>query len=213
MIRVLLVDDHPIVRAGYARLLELDDNIKVVAEAACAITGYIAFLQHLPDVTITDISMPNLSGLELLRKIKLRDPSAKVLMSSMHDSHALIHSALEGGAMGFVTKNSPPDNLAVGVKSVYNEQPYLSDDIALDQFNKKANEEADRISQLSLRELEIWRLIAQGCTPSECADRLNISLKTVANNQTQIKEKLAVSNTAALVHMAQRHRLIDQHVG
>ena len=72
MIRVLLVDDHPVVRAGYARLLELDDNIKVVAEAACAITGYIAFLQHLPDVTITDISMPNLSGLELLRKIKLR---------------------------------------------------------------------------------------------------------------------------------------------
>jgi DNA-binding NarL/FixJ family response regulator len=212
MIRVLLVDDHPVVRAGYARLLELDDSIKVVAEATCAITGYIAFLQHLPDVTITDISMPNLSGLELLRKIKLRSPDAKVLVSSMYDSHALIRSALEGGAMGFVTKNSPPDNLVTGVKAVYNEHHYLSDDIVLNQFGKTADEEADRISQLSLRELEIWRLLAQGCTPAECAERLNISLKTVANNQTLIKEKLAVNSTASLVHMAQRHRLIDQHI-
>lgn len=211
MIRVLLVDDHPVVRAGYARLLELDSHITVVAEAACAITGYIAFLQHLPDVTITDISMPNLSGLELLRKIKQRAPSAKVLMSSMYDSHTLIRSALEGGANGFVTKNSSPDNLAVGVKAAYNEQQYLSDDIALNQFAHVADVEADRISQLSLREMEIWRLLAQGCTPAECAERLNISLKTVANNQTQIKEKLAVSNTAALVHLAQRHQLIDRH--
>jgi DNA-binding NarL/FixJ family response regulator len=212
MIRVLLVDDHPVVRAGYARLLELDDGIKVVAEAACAISGYIAFLQHRPDVTITDISMPHLSGLELLRKIKQRDPAAKVLMSSMYDSHTLIRSALDGGATGFVTKNSPPDNLIVGVKAAYNERQYLSDDIALSHFGKTADEEADRISQLSLRELEIWRLLAQGCTAAECAERLNISLKTVANNQTQIKEKLAVINTAALVHMAQRHRLIDQYV-
>jgi DNA-binding NarL/FixJ family response regulator len=212
MIRVLLVDDHPVVRAGYARLLELDDGIKVVAEAACAISGYIAFLQYRPDVTITDISMPHLSGLELLRKIKQRDPAAKVLMSSMYDSHTLIRSALDGGATGFVTKNSPPDNLIVGVKAAYNERQYLSDDIALSHFGKTADEEADRISQLSLRELEIWRLLAQGCTAAECAERLNISLKTVANNQTQIKEKLAVINTAALVHMAQRHQLIDQYV-
>jgi DNA-binding NarL/FixJ family response regulator len=212
MIRVLLVDDHPVVRAGYARLLELDSQITVVAEAACAITGYIAYLQYLPDVTITDISMPHLSGLELLRKIKQRDPSAKVLMSSMYDSHSLIRSALDGGATGFVTKNSPPDNLATGVKAAYNGRQYLSDDIALNQFAQAADDEAERISQLSLRELEIWRLLAQGCSPAECSERLNISLKTVANNQSQIKEKLAVNTTAALVHLAQRHQLIDQHI-
>lgn len=210
MIRVLLVDDHPVVRAGYARFLELDGGIHVVAEAACAITGYIAFLQHLPDVTISDISMPNVGGLELLRKIKQRDASSKVLMCSMYDSHSLIRSAFDGGADGFVTKNSTPDNLVSGVKSVYNGKRYLSDDLSLSQFNQVADDEADRIAQLSLREIEIWRLLAQGCSPAECATRLNISLKTVANNQTQIKEKLGVTNTVALVHLAQRHQLIEQ---
>lgn len=212
MIRVLLVDDHPAVRAGYARFLELDGGITVVAEAACAITGYIAFLQYLPDVTISDISMPNVGGLELLRKIKQRDASSKVLMCSMYDSPSLIRSALEGGANGFVTKHASPDNLVSGVKAVHKGGRYLSDDLSLSQFNQVADEEADRIAQLSLREMEIWRLLAQGCSPAECAERLNISLKTVANNQTQIKEKLAVTNTAALVHMAQRHQLIDQHI-
>lgn len=210
MIRVLLVDDHPVVRAGYARFLELDGGINVVAEAACAITGYIAFLQHLPDVTISDISMPNVGGLELLRKIKQRDASSKVLMCSMYDSHSLIRSALDGGADGFVTKNATPDNLVSGVKSVYSGKRYLSDDLSLNQFNQMAGDEADRIAQLSLREIEIWRLLAQGCSPAECAKRLNISLKTVSNNQTQIKEKLGVTNTVALVHLAQRYQLIEQ---
>ena len=209
MIRVLLVDDHPVVRAGYARLLSLDSEIKVIAEAECAMSGYVAFVEHAPDVTITDISMPNVSGLDLLRKIKQRDPAAKVLMSSMYDNSTLIRSALDGGATGFVTKNSSPDNLVAGVKAVYKETKYLSDDIALCPLERATDEEADRISQLSLREIEIWRLLAQGCSSIECSERLNISLKTVANNQTQIKEKLGVQNTAALVHLAQRHHVID----
>ena len=212
MIRVLLVDDHPVVRAGYARFLEQDGDITVVAEAGCATSGYISYLQHQPDVTISDISMPTVGGLELLRKIKLRHDDAKVLMCSMYDGRNLVRSALEGGAIGFVTKNSPPENLVTGVKSAYSGRRYLSDDLSLPQFNQEADDEADRIAQLSLRELEIWRLLAQGCTAAECAERLNISLKTVANNQTQIKEKLAVSNTASLVHLAQRHQLIDHYV-
>jgi DNA-binding NarL/FixJ family response regulator len=212
MIHVLLVDDHPAVRAGYARFLEQDSTITVVAEAACADSGYSAYLKHAPDVTISDISMPKVGGMELLRKIKQRNATAKVLMCSMYDGRNLVRSALEGGAIGFVTKNSPPENLVTGVKSAYCGQRYLSDDLSLNQFEQTADDESDRIAQLTLRELEIWRLLAQGCTSAECADRLNISLKTVANNQTQIKEKLAVSNTVALVHMAQRHRLIDAPV-
>ena len=212
MIRVLLVDDHPVVRAGYARFLEQDGDITVVAEAGCVTSGYISYLQHQPDVTISDISMPTVGGLDLLRKIKLRHDDAKVLMCSMYDGRNLVRSALEGGAIGFVTKNSPPENLVTGVKSAYSGRRYLSDDLSQPQFNQEADDEADRIAQLSLRELEIWRLLAQGCTAAECADRLNISLKTVANNQTQIKEKLAVNNTAALVHLAQRHQLIDHYI-
>jgi DNA-binding NarL/FixJ family response regulator len=212
MIRVLLVDDHPVVRAGYARFLEQDGDITVVAEAGCATSGYISYLQYQPDVTISDISMPTVGGLELLRKIKLRHDDAKVLMCSMYDGRNLVRSALEGGAIGFVTKNSPPENLVTGVKSAYSGRRYLSDDLSQPQLNQEADDEADRIAQLSLRELEIWRLLAQGCTAAECADRLNISLKTVANNQTQIKEKLAVNNAAALVHLAQRHQLIDHYI-
>ncbi len=210
MIRVLLVDDHPVVRAGYARFLALDNGISVVAEAACATSGYTAYSQCLPDVTISDVSMPHVGGLELLRKIKQRDASAKVLMCSMYNSHSLIRSALEGGAMGFVTKTSPPENLVTGVMAAHRGEQYLSDDLCINPFHREADDEADRIAQLSLRELEIWRLLAQGCSTNDCAERLNISLKTVANNQTQIKEKLGVNNTAALVHLAQRHQLIDQ---
>lgn len=209
MIRVLLVDDHPVVRAGYARFLEQDAEIKVVAEAGCATSGYISYLQHQPDVTISDISMPTVGGLELLRKIKLRDENAKVLMCSMYDGANLVRSALQGGAIGFVTKNSPPDNLVTGVKSAYQGCRYVSDDLSLASYDHVADDEAERIAQLSLRELEIWRLLAQGCSAAECAQRLHISLKTVANNQTQIKEKLGVTNAVALVHLAQRHQLID----
>ena len=130
MIHVLLVDDHPAVRAGYARFLEQEGGITVVAEAACADTGYSAYLQHTPDVTISDISMPHVGGMELLRKIKQRNADAKVLMCSMYDGRNLVRSALEGGAMGFVTKNSPPENLVTGVKSAYCGQRYLSDDLS-----------------------------------------------------------------------------------
>lgn len=212
MIRVLLVDDHPVVRAGYARYLEQDGDIQVIAEAGCATSGYMAYVQHQPDVTISDISMPNVGGLELLRKIKLRHANAKVVMCSMYDGNNLVRSALQGGAIGFVTKNSPPEDLVTGVKFAYRGQRYLSDDVAIRQSETATDSEAERIAQLTLRELEIWRLLAQGCSPAECAERLNISLKTVANNQTNIKEKLAVNNTAALVHLAQRHQLIDQHI-
>ncbi len=208
MIRVLLVDDHPIVRAGYARLLMQDGDIEVVADAASAEAGYAAFLDHTPDVTVSDMAMGGVGGLELLRKIKQRDAQAKVLLCSMYDSDSVVRAALEGGAMGFVTKNAPPENLCHAVRAAYAGRRYLSEDLSPDLMRSSPNEEAERIAQLSLRELEIWRLLAMGNSNAECAQLLNLSLKTVANNQTQIKEKLAVTNTAALVHLAQRHQLI-----
>jgi DNA-binding NarL/FixJ family response regulator len=209
MIRVLLVDDHPIVRAGYARLLMQDGDIEVVADAASAEAGYVAFLDHAPDVTVSDMAMGGVGGLELLRKIKQRDAQAKVLLCSMYDSDSVVRAALEGGAMGFVTKNAPPENLCLAVRAAYAGRHYLSEDLSPDLMRSSPNEEAERIAQLSLRELEIWRLLAMGHSNAECAQLLNLSLKTVANNLTQIKEKLAVNNTAGLVHLAQRHQLID----
>lgn len=210
MIRVLLVDDHPVVRAGYSRLLELDGAIEVVAQAACADEGYAAFLQHQPDVTVSDVSMAGTGGLELLRKIRQREPAARVVMCSMHDSPAVVRSALAGGAMGFVTKNAPPDNLVQAVHRAMADRAYLSDDLAPGLLHEAADEEAQRVAQLTLREVEIWRLLALGHTAAECAQLLNLSLKTVANNQTLIRDKLGVSTSAALVHLAQRHHIIDR---
>jgi hypothetical protein len=154
--------------------------------------------------------MPSVGGLELLRKIRQRDAQAKVLMCSMYDSVSLVRSAIEGGAAGFVTKSSPPENLVSGVKSVYRGQRYVSDDLMTAALRHEVDDEVARIAELSLRELEIWRLLAQGYSVAQCAKNLKLSLKTVANNQTAIREKLGVSSTAALVHLAQRHQLIDQ---
>lgn len=210
MIRVLLVDDHPVVRAGYSRLLEQDGGIVVVAQAASVDEGYAAFVEHQPDVTVSDVSMAGTGGLELLRKICLREAAARVIMCSMHDSPALVRSAFSGGATGFVTKNAPPDNLLLAVRQAMLGQSYLSDDLPRGLLYESTNEEADRVSQLTLREVEIWRLLALGHTAAECAQLLNLSLKTVANNQTLIRDKLGVSTSAALVHLAQRHHIIDR---
>jgi DNA-binding NarL/FixJ family response regulator len=210
MIRVLLVDDHPVVRAGYSRLLEQAGGIAVVAQIASGQEGYAAFIEHQPDVTISDVAMPGTGGLELLRKIRLRDPVARVLMCSMYDSPTLVRSALDGGAIGFVTKNAPPDNLVQAVRNAMAGQPYLSEDLPPGLLHEAADENADRVASLTLRELEIWRLLALGHTAAECAQLLNLSLKTVANNQTLIREKLGVATSAALVHLAQRHHIIDR---
>lgn len=210
MISVLLVDDHPVVRAGYSRLLEQDGGIVVVAQAASVDEGYAAFVEHQPDVTVSDVSMAGTGGLELLRKICLREAAARVIMCSMHDSPALVRSAFSGGATGFVTKNAPPDNLLLAVRQAMLGQFYLSDDLPRGLLYESTNEEADRVSQLTLREVEIWRLLALGHTAAECAQLLNLSLKTVANNQTLIRDKLGVSTSAALVHLAQRHHIIDR---
>lgn len=209
MIRVLLVDDHAAVRAGYARYLEADGDIKVVAEAACADSGYAAYLAQQPDVSVCDIAMPQAGGLELLRKIRQRDAGAAVVMCSMYDSAALIHSALQGGALGFVTKASHPENLARAVRAAHLGQRCLSEDLKARSLSAEEQLEASRLAQLSLRELELLRLLAQGQTLQDCADRLKISRKTAANYQTQIKEKLALESITALVHLALRHHLID----
>ncbi len=212
MIRVLLVDDHPVVRAGYSRLLEQADGITVVAQVASGQEGYAAFVAHQPDVTVSDVAMPGTGGLELLRKIRLRDPLARVLMCSMYDSQTLVRSALEGGAMGFVTKNAPPDNLVQAVRDSMARQPYLSEDLPPGWLREAKDDSANRVASLTLRELEIWRLLALGHTAAECAQLLNLSLKTVSNNQTQIRDKLGATTSAALVHLAQRHHIIARAV-
>jgi hypothetical protein len=212
MIRVLLVDDHPVVRAGYKRLLETDASIQVVAEANDADSAYLAFVVYQPDVTVLDLSMPGVSGLGLLQKILMRDPQAKVLICSMYDSPLVKHKAREAGAKAFVSKNIAPETLLLSIRAVYLGEAAEEPASNLPEVSAEFQEELDRIASLTLRELELFRLLALGKTISFCAKAMNLNEKTVYNRQTKIREKLQVDTLAGLVHLAQRHHIIDANM-
>ncbi|MBL8485270.1 MAG: response regulator transcription factor [Rhodocyclaceae bacterium] len=195
MIAVLLVDDHPVVRAGYARLLEQDGACRVVAEADSMAAGYQCFVAHEPDITITDLSLPDASGLELLRRIRARAPSARVLLFSIHDQPALAERARELGAAGYLGKRSAPQDLCAAVRQVARGGIW---------FSEAGGSEQNLLEGLTPREFEVFRLIASGMSPAACAEALHLSAKTVANHQTAIKDKLGLDNAAALAHLALR---------
>ena len=209
MIRVLLVDDHPVVRAGYKRLLETDSVIEVIAEASDADSAYLAFVVYRPDVTVLDLSMPGVSGLSLLQKMLMRDPDAKVLICSMYDSYAIRQKAMQVGAKSFVSKNIAPDKLLLAIHAAYVGEAFVDTETTALDAPAAVDEERSRIDSLTLRELELFRLLAQGKTVSYCAKVMNLNEKTVYNRQTKIREKLKVDTLAGLVHLAQRHKIIE----
>lgn len=209
MIRVLLADDHPVVRSGYLRLLDQAGGIQVIAQAGDADAAYAAFVAQPPDVLVTDLSMPAGGGLDLLRRVLLRDSQARVLVFSMHDSAVLVRRALQGGARGFLSKGSAPECLVDAVRTVHAGRRYLGPDLPATLLQRSPNDEAERLAELSAREFEIFRLLAQGHSSGDCAQVLKLSPKTIANHQTLIKEKLGVATSAALVHLAIRHQVIS----
>lgn len=208
MIRVLLADDHPVVRSGYLRLLDQAGDIQVIAEAGDANAAYAAFTTHQPDVVVTDLAMPAGGGLELLRRVLLRDAQARALVFSMHDAPVLVRRALQAGARGFLTKASPPECLVDAVRELHAGRRYLGRELSPSLLGRHPHDEAERLAELSTREFEIFRLLAQGHSAAECAVALKLSPKTIANVQTAIKEKLGVITSAALVHLAIRHQVI-----
>ncbi len=209
MIRVLIADDHPVVRAGYQRLLELAGDIRVVADVGDGAAAYAAAIAHEPDVLVADISMPG-GGMDLIQRLCQRHDDARVLVFSMHDGPMLVRRAFEAGARGYIPKSSPPERLIEGVRALHAGRRYLAPELPPGLMRPSAPaHEADPLAVLSAREFEVFRLLAQGHSPGECAERLNLSAKTVSNHQSAIKEKLGVSTTAALVHLALRHRVID----
>lgn len=208
MIRVLLADDHPVVRAGYRRLLEQSGAIEVVGEAADGDAAYMLLLRCEPDVLITDLAMPGGGGLELIRRVQLRLPGLRILVFSMHDSASLVRHALEAGARGFLTKASAPESLVDAVHAVHAGRRVLAAELPASLLERRPEQEAVRLAELSLREFEIFRLLAQGHSAHQCAALLKLSPKTVSNHQTTIKDKLGVATSAALAHLAIRHGVI-----
>ena len=161
-ISVLLVDDHAVVREGYRRLLERSSDIHVVGEAASAAEAYQVFSQVCPDVVVMDISMPDVSGIECLRRLLLREPRARILAFSMHDEAIFPNRALKAGAAGYVTKASAPEVLVDAVRTVARGETFLSSDIAGTLAVQDLACRDSALEKLSTREFEIARLLAMG---------------------------------------------------
>jgi two-component system, NarL family, invasion response regulator UvrY len=201
LLRVLIVDDHPIVISGCRALLEADPGVEVV-EAQDGAAGFAAFFTHKPDVALIDINLPGLSGLELMRRILEREPSARLVIFSMNDDPVIVARAIEAGARGYIAKNDDPALFADAVRAVAKGGLYLHSEMARQIAFLRAGGNANAISSLSPRELEILRLLAAGRTMAQIANLLNVSYKTVANNCTQLKQKLGARSAMDLMRIA-----------
>jgi DNA-binding NarL/FixJ family response regulator len=201
-IAILLVDDHPIVRQGYRRVLENQHDFQVVAEADNAASAYSAFKTHAPDIVVMDISMPGASGLEAIRNIRARDGHAHILVFSMHSEAPLVKAAFNAGAGGYVTKSCEPAVLVRAIRSVARGERAMSDDVAQVLALESLAPSGSPVDQLAEREIEILRQIAAGATKEEVAQNLNLSLKTVQNYHYMIKVKTGLKTDAQLVRLA-----------
>ncbi|MFA5901259.1 MAG: response regulator transcription factor [Hyphomicrobium sp.] len=208
-IRVLLVDDHAVVRQGYRRLIEMHQGIDVVAEAEDAATGYQAFKNANPDVVVVDISMPGRGGIDLVRQIRQRDPLARILIFTMHASPTYAQQAFRAGAKGYVTKSSPPDVLVSAIRSVSAGRPALCAEISQAIATSRLSGDASAVDELTPREFEVLRMILNAKSTDAIASAFNLSPKTVANYHYEIKVKLGVRSDIELVYLCMRQGLVE----
>ena len=208
-IELILVDDHAVVRSGLRRLLELNKRIEVIAEADSGEQAYQFYGELEPDVVVMDISMPGMGGLESARRIIKRYASAKIVIFSMHESASFASQALKSGVKGYVTKTGAPEDLTRAVLEVANGKTFLSAEIAQKIALEALSGHDEPIHQLSGREFEVFRLLAEGKKVEEIAEMLKLSQKTVANYYTMIKQKLGVSSPIDMVRLAIRHGLVE----
>lgn len=208
--RVMLVDDHAVVRTGYRRLLELEGDMRVVAEHASAEDAYADLPRLLPgglDVVVLDLSMPRGSGLAMLDRVRQRWPLLQVLVFSMHDTPAMVQQACKAGAAGYVTKSNEPEVLVRALRRVaLGERGVLSADVAA-VFGAPAAP-APHLA-LSAREFEVLRGLVEGQTLEDIGARLHIAAKTVSNLQSQIRQRLHVNTAVELLRYAQAHALFE----
>jgi DNA-binding NarL/FixJ family response regulator len=200
-VRVLIVDDHPIVVSGCKALLQAEPGIEVI-DAADGNSGYAAYFARHPDVAVIDLNLPGMSGLEVCRRILLREPDARIIVFSMNDDPVFAARAIEAGAKGYVAKNDDPLLFAEAVRRVAAGGVYLHPEMAREIAFLRAGANASPVSALSPRELEILRLLAAGKTMTEIADDLRVSYKTVANNCTQLRQKLGARSAMDLMRLA-----------
>jgi len=199
---IVLVDDHAVVRAGVRRLLEQEPLFEVIGEAESGEKAYQIFGELKPDVMVMDLSMPGMGGLESIRRILMRYEKAKILVLSMHEDLSFANQALKLGVKGYLTKNTLADDLVKSIETVTQGDVFLSDEIAKKMAMQSILGNQDPVHELSAREFEIFRLLAEGLDIDAIASTLNISSKTVSNYQTMIKQKLNINTPIELIRYA-----------
>ena len=203
-IRLILVDDHAIVRAGFKMLLATSDTIEVIAEAERGETAIQLYQELKPDLLIMDLSMPGLGGLETIHRIMQRDSEACILVFSVHHESVYINRALTAGAKGYITKNSAPELLLEAINSLMQGENYVEKGLLKTTHLVKTTQNYQAIiDKFSQREFDIFRLLTQDMTVHKIADELCLGYKTVANYVTQIKKKLSADSLIELVRIAE----------
>ena len=204
--RVLLVDDHPIVRQGLALLIDREPDLSVCGEADGAHTAFHAITTLRPDIVVLDISLNGPDGLDVLKEIRLKSASMPVLMLSMHDESIYAERAMRAGANGYIMKQEATEKVLVAIRRILQGEVYLSDRLTntmLQQYMRgTSSQKKSPLVNLTDRELEVFRLIGEGHGTRQIADELHLSVKTIESYQAHIKEKLALRNARELVQHA-----------
>lgn len=199
--KVLIVDDHPIVRSGLRRLLGAEPQLDI-AEAATGPEAIALFRELRPELVILDLNLPGISGLEVLGRLRIENPKARILVISMYDNPLYVARVLEAGARGYVSKNAPPEQILEAVRRVAAGRPYLEHEMAQELAMGNIRPSSHPLSQLSPRDVEILRLLADGGSLTEIAEAIGVSYKTVANHCSQLKAKLGTPRMADLIRVA-----------
>ncbi|MBB5047129.1 DNA-binding NarL/FixJ family response regulator [Rhodopseudomonas rhenobacensis] len=203
MTTVLVIDDHPIVLQGCARILEANGPIKVLTAVSMA-EGFRLYRQQDPDVIIVDLTMHSglLSGLSFIRRLRVVNRRVPILVLSMHRDPVIVSRALQAGASGYVLKDSAAEDLLKAIKRVGDGRPFISDELAADIVMMETRGQKHRLQAMTLRELELLSILAEGKPYGVIADELNVSYKTVANSVALIKNKLGVRTLPELMRIA-----------
>lgn len=209
-IRVLLADDHPVVRAGLRLLLEQTGAVQVIAEAADGPEALKAVATHRPQVVLLDVSMPGMSGLDVVEQVTRRWPDVRVLILSVHAEEELVVQALRAGAAGYLLKDADPHELEEAIRTVAVGGSYVAPGVSghLVRYLNRPEPPADPLEQLTPRQREVLQRIAEGYSNKEIARRLHISAKTVETHRMQLMERLDIHDVAGLTRFAIRVGLV-----
>ncbi|MEZ5364873.1 MAG: response regulator transcription factor [Bryobacterales bacterium] len=207
--RILLADDHQVVRQGFARILNGEEDMEVVGEASDGREAVQKAIELKPDIVIMDVSMPELNGIEATRRLQKDHPRIRVLALSMHKDNVFVREILRAGAAGYLLKDAIDEELLTAVRAVASGEGYLSPSVSEAVLSDYRKHVTDPIDLLSSREREILQMLAEGKTNKEVAQVLNISVYTVDAHRGRIMEKLNLHSIGEMVRFAMRNGLID----